>query len=225
MCYLSSININTAQLDTILPTAFYLRDDVVSIARELLGKVLVTSFGGVITSGIITETEAYAGVEDKASHAYGGKVTERNKIMYANGGVTYVYLCYGLHHLFNVVTNMQGIPHAVLIRGAAPIEGIPTMLIRRNKTLLTPALTAGPGALAAAMGITKAHNGLFLQGPQIVIRDVGMVVNDAQVMATTRVGVAYAGEDALLPYRFYLKDNKYVSKAKGSGIRRTVVRE
>ena len=146
----------------ILPESFYNRKDVVKIARELLGKILVTEFG-VRTSGIIVETEAYAGITDKASHAYGGRRTGRTEVMYSPGGTAYVYLCYGIHHLFNVVTNIEGIPHAVLIRAIEPVEGIETMLERRGKTKLSPSLTAGPGALSQALGISTALTGTSLQ--------------------------------------------------------------
>jgi DNA-3-methyladenine glycosylase len=198
-----------------LPDSFYRDKDVVHIARSLLGKVLVTSFDGVLTSGIITETEAYGGATDRASHAYANRRTTRTEVMYANGGVAYVYLCYGIHHLFNVVTNVTDIPHAVLIRAIQPLEGIETMLARRNKAALSPVLTAGPGALAMAMGIHTRHSGLSLSGDTIYIEDRGIIVPDTDIAAATRVGVAYAAEDALLPYRFYIMNNKYVSKGKG----------
>jgi DNA-3-methyladenine glycosylase len=199
----------------ILPESFYTRKDVVKIARELLGKVLVTRFDGVTTSGIITETEAYAGVVDKASHAYGGRRTQRTDIMFWQGGVAYVYLCYGIHHLFNVVTNKADIPHAVLIRAVEPLEGIEYMLERRGKEKLTTALTAGPGALSGALGIRTAHTGKMLSGmDMITIEDRGVIIKPKDIVASKRIGVDYAKEDALLPYRFYIRDNKYVSKSK-----------
>ena len=142
-----------------LPYSYYQNQDVNSIAIDLLGKYLFTSIDGIVTAGIIVETEAYKGAEDKASHAYGGRFTNRTQIMYEDGGVSYVYLCYGIHHLFNVVTGPKGIPHAVLIRGLEPIEGLDQMLMRRGMTSLKPNLTAGPGALAQAMGIDKRLNG------------------------------------------------------------------
>ena len=197
-----------------LPESFYTRKDVVKIARELLGKVLVTEFNGIRTSGIIVETEAYAGITDKASHAHGGRRTNRTEIMYMHGGAAYVYLCYGIHHLFNVVTNVTDTPHAILIRAIEPLEGIETMLERRGKEKLTPSLTGGPGAMSQALGITTIHTGVSLQGPQIWI-DEGLKVAAKDVVATTRVGVAYAMDDALRPYRFYINGNRYVSKGKG----------
>src|SRR6266705_4368285 len=116
-----------------LDIEFYGRKNVLQIAKELLGKILVTNWKGIITSGRIVECEAYAGVIDKASHASGGRRTVRNEIMYGEGGYAYVYLCYGIHHLFNVVTNSTDIPHAILIRAIDPIQGINTMLARTGK--------------------------------------------------------------------------------------------
>ncbi|MCB0697774.1 MAG: DNA-3-methyladenine glycosylase [Chitinophagaceae bacterium] len=198
-----------------LTSEFYEREDVVQVAKDLLGKVLVTNFEGVVTSGIIVETEAYAGVTDKASHAYGGRRTARTEIMYREGGVAYVYLCYGIHHLFNVVTSAQDVPHAVLIRGLEPLEGIDMMLERRGRKVLSPALTAGPGALSSAMGITTRLTGTLLQSAHIYIEDRGIDITGKDIVAGTRVGVGYAAEDAYLPYRFMIKGNKYISKGKG----------
>ncbi len=198
-----------------LTSAFYSRKDVVKIARELLGKVLVTEIDGQRTSGMIVETEAYAGITDKASHAYGGRRTDRTEIMYLHGGASYVYLCYGIHHLFNVVTNVQDVPHAVLVRAVEPMEGIDIMLQRRKKLKFDPSLTAGPGALSAALGITTKHTGISLEGTDIYIEDRGIKVAHQNVVAATRVGVAYAMDDALRPYRFYIRGNTYVSKGKG----------
>ena len=199
----------------ILSKEFYRREGVVTIAQEILGKVLVTNIDGEVTSGIITETEAYAGVTDKASHAYGGRRTNRTEIMYHDGGTAYVYLCYGIHHLFNVVTNVEGMPHAVLIRAIEPLEGIPIMLQRRNKEKLDVSLTAGPGAMSQALGITTQYTGVKLDESFISIEDRGIVINGKDIEARTRVGVAYAKEDALLPYRFSIRGNRYVSKGKG----------
>ena len=164
---------------------------------------------------MIVETEAYAGTGDKASHAFGNRRTNRTEIMYAHGGVAYVYLCYGIHHLFNVVTNIEHVPHAILIRAIEPIGGIEIMLERRKKEKLQASLTAGPGAMSEALGIKTNHSGLSLQGPEIYIEDRGIYTAKKDIVETTRVGVGYAADDALLPYRFYLQGNKYVSKAKG----------
>lgn len=182
-----------------LPRAFYLRDDVVTIARELLGKVLVTRLDGGITSGLITETEAYAGIGDRASHAYGGRRTRRNGPMYAQGGTAYVYLCYGMHHLFNVVTNEREVPHAVLVRAIHPIEGMDLMRVRRDRPALT---TNGPGTLSKALGIHTGHSGIDLLGDTIYMEDRAVIVPANLVSAGPRIGVDYAGEDARLPYRF-----------------------
>ncbi|MBL7717216.1 MAG: DNA-3-methyladenine glycosylase [Flavipsychrobacter sp.] len=198
-----------------LRESFYTRKDVLQVAHDLLGKVLVTRFNGVLTSGMIVETEAYAGEGDKASHASGGRRTARTEVMYARGGTAYVYLCYGIHHLFNVVTNAENVPHAVLIRGIEPLEGINDMLERRGKERLSSSLTAGPGALSRALGIHTAHSGTSLLGEELYIEDRGIKIAPADIVAGTRVGVAYAQEDALLPYRFSVKGNKYVSKGKG----------
>lgn len=183
-----------------LPRSFYARPDVVAVARDLLGKVLVTRIGGATTAAVITETEAYMGAVDKASHAYGGKVTPRNKVMYGEAGHAYVYLCYGIHHLFNVVTNAHGVAHAVLVRAVHPLEGLDVMLKRRNMKKLT---TGGPGTLTQALGILTAHTGTDLLGDLITIEDRGIAVPRKAIITGPRIGVDYAGEDALLPYRFH----------------------
>lgn len=199
----------------ILPEEFYLREDVVTIAKDLLGKLIETRIDGVLTSGIIVETEAYAGVKDKASHAFGDRRTKRTEVMYSKGGTAYVYLCYGIHHLFNVVTNVKDIPHAVLVRAVEPVDGIETMLRRRGKEKLQPQLTAGPGAMSQALGITTNYTGVSLLNSEILIKDIGKAIPAKNIVSGTRVGVAYAGEDAYAPYRFSIKTNKYVSKGKG----------
>ncbi|HMI02551.1 MAG TPA: DNA-3-methyladenine glycosylase [Pedobacter sp.] len=195
-----------------LPFSFYQDTDVNSLALQLLGKQLFTLIDGRLTGGTIVETEAYNGIEDKASHAYGGRLTNRTSIMYQSGGVSYVYLCYGIHHLFNVVTAPEGIPHAVLIRGVEPAAGLDIMLERRNMTALKPNLTAGPGALAKALGIDKGLNAKDLLGEEIWIEDNRITIAGQLVAASPRVGVDYAGDHALLPWRYYIKGNKFVSK-------------
>ncbi len=198
-----------------LPPHFYTRADVVRISRELLGKVLVTEIDGVCTSGVIVETEAYAGPEDRACHAYLRRNTARTAPMFREGGIAYVYLIYGIYHLFNIVTHEAGEPYAVLVRAIEPLEGIAAMLERRGMETLKPGLTAGPGIMSIALGITRSLTGVSLQGPQIWLEDRGLTVPDKEVTATTRVGVGYAAADALLPYRFYINGNPYVSKGKG----------
>lgn len=194
-----------------LGTEFYDRKNVVKIAKELLGKVLVTNWKGVVTSGRIVECEAYAGAIDKASHASGGRRTGRNEIMYGDGGYAYVYLCYGIHHLFNVVTNSREIPHAILVRALDPVEGIEEMLRRTNKKKLDHTLTRGPGNVSKALGILTKHSGLSLLDERIFIVDDGSKYSKGDIAASPRIGVDYAGKDALLPYRFYVKGNPFVS--------------
>lgn len=194
-----------------LPYAFYQHDNVNKLAVQLLGKQLFTNIDGIVTGGIIVETEAYSGVQDKASHAYGGRLTDRTKTMYLAGGVSYVYLCYGIHHLFNVVTGPLNTPHAVLIRGLEPTVGLEQMLFRRGMSALKPNLSAGPGALSKALGIDRGLNGKDLLGDEIWIED-GPSIPAESISAVPRVGVAYAAEHALLPWRYYIKGNRFVSK-------------
>ena len=201
----------------ILPSSFYTRPSVVNIARSLLGKYLFTSLDNCLTGGIIVETEAYAGENDRASHAFGGRKTPRTEVMFAEGGHAYVYLCYGIHHLFNVVTHQEGTPHAVLIRALQPTVGIDSMLKRRKKSSLDFSLCSGPGTLSKAMGINRSLNGSTLQGPEIWIEDYGLKIRKTERVTGTRVGVDYAGEDASLPFRFSLRDNPWVSRARGVG--------
>ncbi len=198
-----------------LPIAFYQRDNVLIIAQELLGKLLVTTFDGKRTVGRIVETEAYNGVIDKASHAFSGRRTKRTEVMYGAGGLAYVYLCYGIHHLFNVVTNDHGTPHAVLIRGIEPVDGISWMLDRMQKEKFNHSVGRGPGNVSKAMGISTAHTGLSLLGPEIVLADDGTTIPSSEMIASPRIGVDYAGEDAQLHYRYYVKGNKFVSERKG----------
>lgn len=194
-----------------LPLSFYARKDVVAIAKELIGKIIVTNFDGNITSGRIVETEAYVAITDKASHSFGGKRTARNEDMYAAAGTTYVYICYGLHQMMNIVTNDKDIPDAVLIRAIEPIAGIDTMLQRTGKKPLDKTLTRGPGNVGKALGIFKHHSGNYLLGDEIYIMDDEKKINEKDIGISARIGVESAGADALLPYRFYLKENKYVS--------------
>ena len=190
---------------------FYGGTDVVKIAKELIGKVLVTTFNDNLTSGRIVETEAYVGITDKASHSFGGRRTQRNEHMYNEGGISYVYICYGMHTMFNVVTNKTNIPDAVLIRALEPVEGIDCMLQRSGKKQLDNTLTKGPGNLCRAMGIAKTHAGIFLNSDKIFIADDGFVVTNNAIAVSKRIGIDSAGIDALLPYRFYIRGNKFVS--------------
>ncbi len=194
-----------------LPLAFYREKNVCVVAKGLIGKLLVTNFSGELTAGRIVETEAYNGVVDRASHSWNGRRTNRTEVMYAPGGVSYVYLCYGIHHLFNVVTNEADIPHAVLIRSIEPVYGMEIMLERTKKIKLDNTLTRGPGNVSKALGISTHHSLRDLQGKEIFIADDGYKVTPSQIMATPRIGVDYAGPDALLLYRFILKNNPYLS--------------
>jgi len=195
-----------------LTDEYYHNDDVVGLSRDLLGKYLFTNIDGVITGGYIVETEAYKGVIDRASHAYGNRKTPRTSVMFGQGGIIYVYLCYGIHEMLNIVTSAEGQPHAILIRAMRPTEGIEAMQARRNMAVLKPTITMGPGSVAKALGISRAINAASLQGNTIWIEDRGLTFPDESIAAVPRVGVDYAGEDALLPYRFFVKGNPYVSK-------------
>jgi DNA-3-methyladenine glycosylase len=219
-----------------LAAAFYDRPGVVTVARDLLGKILVTEFGGQRTSGRIVETEAYNGVGDRASHAWSGRRTRRTEVMYGLGGAAYVYLIYGIHHLFNVVTNKKDVPHAVLVRALEPMKGIPVMLERTGKGWsgkggaerpgeVWPdgqpdySLTRGPGNLSKALGLLTLHTGISLLGDQIWIGDDGWRPKRGGIVATPRVGVDYAGPDAALPYRFFIKGSPWVSGPGGGRVR------
>jgi DNA-3-methyladenine glycosylase len=195
-----------------LSRSFYERDEVVQISKELIGKVICTNFDGIQTAGIIVETEAYNGRTDRACHAYPDVRTARTETIYGPPGYAYVYLCYGIHHLFNVVTNREGLADAILIRAIKPIEGEDVMIQRRGKDKLRPIITNGPGKLSQAMGITTSNNESDLLGDIIWIEDRGIEFGEEEIAASPRIGVDYAGEDATLPWRFTVKGSKWVSK-------------
>jgi DNA-3-methyladenine glycosylase len=195
-----------------LPLDFYTHGDVLAITRQLLGKYLMTRIDGITTGGYVVEAEAYNGVVDKASHAYGGRLTPRTQTMHQAGGIAYVYLCYGIHEMFNIVTSSEGEPHAILIRAVVPTDGIDVIELRRNMPVSKQAVTSGPGSVAKALGISRKVNGFDLTGDVIWIEDRGLSFSDEEIVAAPRVGVDYAAEDALLPYRLYVKGNKYVSR-------------
>lgn len=195
-----------------LTESYYLDTDVVKLSRDLIGKYLFSQLDGVVTGGYIVETEAYNGVIDKASHAYGNRLTPRTQTMFMQGGVAYMYLCYGIHEMLNIVTSVEGQPHAILIRAINPTTGLDIMQYRRNMAVIKPTITMGPGSVAKALGISRKINGISLQSDTLWIEDQGLNFTDDEVAAVPRVGVDYAGDDALLPYRFYVKGNKYVSK-------------
>lgn len=192
-----------------LNLAFYQDEDVVGLAKAFLGKVLYTNINDIRCAGIITETEAYAGITDKASHAYGNRFTRRTAPMYKSGGLAYVYLIYGIHSLFNIVTGPEGMPHAVLVRSVAPLEGVDHMKKRRNMQS-TRDLTNGPGKLSTALGIHYSHSGESLEGTKIWIEDRGIKPTDHQISTGPRIGIDYAEEDASLPYRFVYNHGKEI---------------
>lgn len=196
-----------------LPLEFYTRDDVATIARDLLGKVLCTDLNGEgLTAGMIVEVEAYAGRDDKACHANAGRRTKRTEIMYAGGGVAYVYFIYGMYHLFNVVSNAIGTADAILVRALEPVAGISLMKKRRNLKEQDKRLTSGPGVLSQALGITTDLYGESLMGEKIWIEDHRKTIEEKDIVRTVRVGIDYAGDDAGKDWRFYIKENPWVSR-------------
>ncbi|RDV15680.1 DNA-3-methyladenine glycosylase [Pontibacter diazotrophicus] len=195
-----------------LPKEFYTRPDVVELAQELIGKYLYTNIDGILTGGMIVETEAYSGENDQACHAHLSRRTQRTEIMYHEGGVAYVYLVYGIYHLFNIITNQKDKADAVLVRAIEPEVGVEEMLLRRKMAVIKLNLTAGPGVLSIAMGINKNLYGADLTGNTIWLEDKGISFPSEDIAAGPRIGIDYAGEDASLPWRFWLKGNKWVSK-------------
>ena len=195
-----------------LPESFYQDDDVVSLSSKLLGKYLFTCVDGQLTGGIIVETEAYRGPEDRGSHAYNHRRTARNEIMYAKGGVVYMYICYGIHDMLNIVTGMENESHAILIRAIEPLYGLDIMRRRRNIVNHDTRLCRGPGALARALGLNKSHNGTDLLGETIWIEDRDNPVPDDRIIASARVGMNFEGPYKTIPWRFYIRGNRYVSR-------------
>lgn len=199
-----------------LTADFFLDTDVVAICRSLIGKVLVSNINDLYTSGIIVEAEAYKGPNDKASHSFNNRRTNRNEVMYHEGGHAYIYICYGIHHLFNVVTAPRDMAHAVLIRALEPLDGKDIMMRRRNMETMEAKITRGPGALSIAMGFHATMSGLNMnsKGSAIYIEDRGIKYKEEEIKSGTRIGVASAGEAAAYPWRFWVKGNKYVSANK-----------
>ena len=192
-----------------LPEIFYTQNDTLKVAKQLLGKVLCSNINEEYCSWIICETEAYLGANDKASHAYGNRLTKRTKIMFSQGGLAYVYVCYGIHHLFNIVTGEINNPQAILVRAIVPLEGKEQLLKRRIKSSIKAVDFIGPGKVSQALGITKAQNGLSLLENKLWIEDQGITIDPEKIIASPRVGIDYAEEDASLPYRFqYFKLDK-----------------
>ena len=191
---------------------FYTRADTLRVARELLGKRLVVPApAGERVSARIVETEAYLGVEDRAAHSYGGRRTPRTEVMFRVGGTVYVFFVYGMHHQLNVVTGAEGQPHVVLLRAVEPEEGIGLMLERRPVSKERE-LTNGPGKLCRALGIDGSYNGEDVTGPRIWIEETGVKFGREEIASGPRVGIDYAGEDALKPWRFWVKGNEFVSR-------------
>lgn len=200
-----------------LPECFFLGTDVTEISRALLGNLIFTRIGRRgVTGGMIVETEAYGGVDDRASHAFGGRRTARTEVMYRRGGVAYVYLCYGLHSLLNIVTNREGVPHAVLIRAIEPLRGVDIMLRRRGRRQINYTLSSGPGVVGQALGVDRRHSGISVTGNVIWLESGRPMVSD-DICAAPRIGVAYAGADAKRLWRFGLKDNPWVSRPRFCG--------
>ena len=190
---------------------FYLRKDTLSIARDLLGKLLVVlDENGNRISGMIVETEAYLGVTDRAAHSYGGRRTPRNEVMYGMAGHVYVFFVYGMYYQFNVVCGPVDTPHAILIRAVEPIEGIETMRERRG-AMNDKNLTSGPGKLCIAMGIDRSLNGEDLRGTIVWLED-HKTFKKSEIAVGKRIGIDYAGKDAERPWRFWVENNIFVSK-------------
>lgn len=199
---------------------FYARADTLRVARELLGKRLVVpSEAGARVAGLVVETEAYLGVEDRAAHSYGGRRTRRTETMYAVGGTAYVFFVYGMHHQFNVVTGPAGRPHAVLVRAVEPEEGVEVMRARRPVPKERE-LTSGPGKLCRALALDLTFDGEDLTtSGRVWLEEAGVRYRPAQVASGPRIGVDYAAEDALQPWRFWVEGNEYVSRRKAEGSR------
>jgi DNA-3-methyladenine glycosylase len=194
-----------------VPREFYLRDDTLKIARDLLGKILVVPTAtGERVSGMIVETEAYLGAIDKAAHSYGNRRTPRTEMMFAEGGTVYIFFIYGMYFQFNIVAGAVDSPQAVLIRAVEPLENIEIMRERRGR-MKDANLTSGPGKLCIAFGIDKTFNGAHLLGEKVWLED-GETFADARVASGKRIGIDYAEEFAEKPWRFWLKDNSFVSR-------------
>ena len=194
-----------------LPSEFYLREDTIALANDLLGKLIVVpdDKGGRI-SAMIVETEAYLGEIDRAAHSFGGRRTPRNEVMYASGGHVYVFFVYGMYYQFNIVAGSIDTPHAILVRAAEPMEGIEIMRERRGP-MKDRNLTSGPGKLCLALAIDRSFNGESLRGKRIWVEDK-CSFSDDEIASGKRIGIDYAGEDAEKPWRFWVKDNLFVSR-------------
>lgn len=194
---------------------FYQRPDVLQIARELLGKHLYTNLNGVVTAGRVVETEAYRHEGDNSMTMHLQRKRQQASALYVPGGHAYIYTVYDRHALFNIATHDAAHPDTVLIRAIEPLVGVDEMLRRRGLGVPARSLTAGPGVLTQALGITPALSGTALDGNVLWFEDHGEAVADADVLATARVGLAYAGAEAAeLPWRFRVRGSKWTSPAK-----------
>ncbi len=187
-----------------LPMEYFQQEDVVFLAQDILGKYLITEIDGIKTGGIITETEAYCQTE-RGCHAYNGKRTPRTEIMFERGGYAYIYFCYGMHYLFNIVTGKKDWAQAVLIRAIQPTIGVEYILQRRKQNKQHNKICDGPAKTAQALGLTKLQNGILLQENVIYIEENKIIIDTNSIQVTKRIGIDYAGKDALLPWRFQLK--------------------
>ena len=194
-----------------LAREFYTRSNVLTVARDLLGKLLVVpASDGIRVSGLIVEAEAYRGPQDRASHAYGGRRTQRTETMYRIGGTAYIFFVYGMYNQFNVVSNVAEVPHAILIRAVEPVEGIEIMKERRHGHAERN-LTNGPGKLCIALGIDRSLDGADLMGNRVWIEE-GEKVSRSRIASGPRVGIEYAEEWIAKPWRFWIKGNRFVSR-------------
>jgi len=199
----------------IIDNCFYQRPDVLAIARDLLGKHVCTNLDGELTTGRIVETEAYCHVGDQSITLHLQRKARQARALYQPGGHAYLYRVYRVHTLFNITTHDAEHPDAVLIRAIEPIAGIETMLRRRGLSAPARNLTAGPGLLTQALGLTPELNGETLTGPRLWLEDAGETIADEQVITSSRVGLEYAGPEAVaLPWRFRVRDSKWTSPAK-----------
>ncbi|WP_235296546.1 DNA-3-methyladenine glycosylase [Portibacter marinus] len=197
----------------VIPRSFYEGEDILEISKRLLGKKLCTLIDGQYTSGIIVETEAYKAPEDKASHAYGNKVTPRTKTMFSKPGTGYIYIIYGMYHLFNVITGPEGVAHCILVRAVEPLEGQEAMARRRSMSKVRKEMTNGPGKFSIAMGIHKGLNGTDLtQREQIWIEEGWPLTDPKEILVGPRVGMSTAEECSNWPFRFRIKGNRWTSK-------------
>lgn len=195
----------------VIPDTFYLREDTLTIAKELLGKFVYTNIDGILTGGMIVETEAYIGPEDRGSHAFEGRKTAKNATMYEAGGVAYMYICYGIHDMLNIVTGPKDSSHAILIRAIEPKVGIEMMQVRRGNVPLKR-LCKGPGSLAKALGLNKSHNQTSLASNLVWIADEGTIIKENEIVSSPRVGLSCPEPYFSINWRFTLFGNSFVSK-------------